>query len=86
MNLQLKTFLEIYKLMDRCLTNIKPPPRTPHRIGSERRPRGRSLRRGPAGTTPSRRSSPPSFPSPSTPTRSARTYGATEEKMGRLKT
>lgn len=62
--------------MDRCLTNIKPPPHTPRRIGSERRPQGQSLHRGPAGTTPSRRSSPPSFPSPSTPTRSAHTCTA----------
>ena len=66
----------------RGLTNIKPPPHTPRQIGSGKRRRGPSLRHGPAGTTPSRRSSPPSFPSPSTPTRSARIYGDSRETVG----
>lgn len=65
-----------------CLTNIKLPPRTPRRIGSGRRPQGRSRRRGPEGTTPSRHSSPRAFPSPSTPTRSARTCSTVKKKMG----
>lgn len=55
------------------LTSIAPPPRTRHRIGSERRPRGRSLCLEPADTTPSRLSSHPSFLSPSIPTRFAHT-------------
>lgn len=72
---QWKPQMELLKL-----TNIKPPPRTPRQIGSERRPRGRSRRRGLAGTRPSRHSFPPAFPSPSTPTRSAHTYS--EEENG----
>lgn len=64
-------------------TNIKPPPHTQRRIGSERRPQGQSRHRGPVGTTPSRRSSPPAFPSPSSPTRSAHTYGTATKKENR---
>lgn len=65
-------------------TSIKPPPRTPHQIESERRRRGRSHCRGPAGTRPSRRSSPPAFPSPSIPIRSARTCNKTRSKAWRF--
>lgn len=58
-----------------CITSIKPPPRTPRRTGSGRTPGGWSRRPWPGGTRPSRRSSPPAFPSLSSPTRSARTCG-----------
>lgn len=71
--MRFEIFSEIHKHTAGYLTNIKPPPRTLCRTGSGRRPRGRSRRRGPAGTKPSRHSSPPSFPSPSIPTHSART-------------
>lgn len=67
-------------LWTECLTNIKLPLRTPRRIGSERRPQGRSRCHGPEGTTPSRHSSPHAFPSPSTPTRSARTCSTVKRK------
>lgn len=54
-------------------TSIKLLPHTPRQIGSERRQQVQSRRHGLVDTTPSHRSSPPSFPSPSTPTHSAHT-------------
>lgn len=59
--------------LHRYITSIKPPPHTPRRSGSERRPEGWSRHPWPVGTTPSRRSSPPAFPSLSSPIHSVRT-------------
>lgn len=61
-------------------TNIKLLPHTPRQIGSERRQQGQSRCHGPVDTMPSHRSSPPSFPSPSTPTHSAHTCGRQKRK------
>lgn len=76
---------KIHKHFDDGLTNTKPPLRTPHQTGSDRKPRGMNRCHGPAGTTPFHRTSHPSFPSPSNPIHSARIYGQKINSMCSLR-